>query len=157
MEVLRATRESKGDSKVVYPLLQQNLDKLDNIFADILRNWATAKFSEVEADVVESIAIHNILVISVTAFSNFLWATKQITSKLALQVMKRSITFAEIQQLATEEQTAFIEWYITAEKFVTFVILPPTSTADSELFIWQSTEDDLKNLKERKIPKINHK
>ncbi|MDE5070351.1 MAG: hypothetical protein O4806_00100, partial [Trichodesmium sp. St5_bin8] len=36
-EVLRATAESKGDSKVVYPLLQQNLDKLDDNFADILR------------------------------------------------------------------------------------------------------------------------
>ncbi len=58
------------------------------------------------------------------------------------------ITFGEIEQLATEEQTAFIEWYIMADKFVTFVILPPTSTADSELFIRQSTEDDLKNLVE---------
>ena len=57
MEVLRATAESKGDSKVVYPLLQQNLDKLDDNFADILRNWATAKFSEVEVDVAESIAL----------------------------------------------------------------------------------------------------
>jgi hypothetical protein len=57
-EVLWATLESKGDSKVVYPLLQQNLDKLDDNFADILRNWATAKFSEVEADVAEAIAIY---------------------------------------------------------------------------------------------------
>ena len=57
MEVLRATRQSKGDSKVVYPLLQQNLDKLDDNFADILRNWATNKFSKVEADVAEGIAL----------------------------------------------------------------------------------------------------
>ena len=53
-----ATRQSNGDSKAIYPLLQQNLDKLDDNFADILRNWATAKFSEVEADVAESIAIY---------------------------------------------------------------------------------------------------
>jgi hypothetical protein len=58
MEVLQATVGSNGDSKVVYPLLQQNLDKLDENFADILRNWATAKFSEVEADVAEYIAIY---------------------------------------------------------------------------------------------------
>ncbi|MEM1171480.1 MAG: tetratricopeptide repeat protein, partial [Cyanobacteria bacterium P01_H01_bin.35] len=57
MKVLRATEKSEGDSKVVYPLLQQNLDKLDNIFANTLRNWATAKFLEVELDVAESIAI----------------------------------------------------------------------------------------------------
>ncbi|MGB3510504.1 MAG: CHAT domain-containing tetratricopeptide repeat protein, partial [Microcoleaceae cyanobacterium] len=58
------------------------------------------------------------------------------------------MTFAEIEQLATEEQTAFIEWYITAEKFLAFVILPPTPTANSELFVWQSTEEDLENLEE---------
>ena len=57
MEVLLATRQSKGGSKVVYPLLQQNLDKLDENFADILRNWATTKFSEVEANVAEDIAL----------------------------------------------------------------------------------------------------
>ena len=57
-EVLLATRQSNGDSKAIYPLLQQNLDKLDDNFADILRNWATANFSEVEADVAKDIAIY---------------------------------------------------------------------------------------------------
>ncbi|NEP81183.1 MAG: CHAT domain-containing protein [Okeania sp. SIO3B3] len=55
MEVLRATAESKGDPEVVYPLLQANLDKLDDNFANILRNWATAKFSELEVDAVKFI------------------------------------------------------------------------------------------------------
>ncbi|NEP77361.1 MAG: tetratricopeptide repeat protein [Okeania sp. SIO3B3] len=58
MEVLQATQDSDGDSKVVYPLLQQNLNKLDNNFADILQNWATAKFLEVETYVAESIAAY---------------------------------------------------------------------------------------------------
>jgi hypothetical protein len=57
VQVLRVTAESKGDSKVIYPFLQQNLDKLDDNFADILRNWATAKCSEVEVDVAEGIAL----------------------------------------------------------------------------------------------------
>ncbi|MGD1808741.1 CHAT domain-containing protein [Dapis sp. BLCC M126] len=56
MNVLRATAESNDDPKVIYPLLQANLDKLDNNLADILLNWATAKFSEVETDPAESIA-----------------------------------------------------------------------------------------------------
>ena len=56
------------------------------------------------------------------------------------------ITFREIQQLATEQQTAIIEWYIMGEKFLAFTLVPPTSTAKSELFMWQSTEDDWKNL-----------
>ena len=58
------------------------------------------------------------------------------------------ITFREIQQLATEQQTAIIEWYIMGEKFLAFTLVPPTSTAKSELFMWQSTEDDRKNLQE---------
>ncbi|MDT9342257.1 tetratricopeptide repeat protein, partial [Trichodesmium erythraeum 21-75] len=67
MEVLQATAESNGDSKVVYPLLQQNLDKLDDHFAEILQNWATAKFSEVEADLAKDIAI------DIGEFSNLIW------------------------------------------------------------------------------------
>ncbi|MBS9772431.1 MAG: CHAT domain-containing protein, partial [Trichodesmium erythraeum GBRTRLIN201] len=58
------------------------------------------------------------------------------------------IAFREIQQLATEQQTAIIEWYIMGEKFLAFILVPPTSTATSELFMWQSTEDGLKNLQE---------
>ncbi len=64
IELLRAAAESMVDSKVVYPILEKNLDKLDNYFANILRNWATAKFSKEEADVAENIAInsgHNII------------------------------------------------------------------------------------------------
>ncbi|MDJ0554737.1 MAG: CHAT domain-containing protein [Microcoleaceae cyanobacterium MO_207.B10] len=47
-EVLRAIADSNGDPKVIYPLLQANLDKLDDNLAHILGNWATAKFSELE-------------------------------------------------------------------------------------------------------------
>merc|ERR1739838_986277 len=60
------------------------------------------------------------------------------------------ITFREIQQLATEQQTAIIEWYIMRDTFLAFTLVPPTSTAKSELFMWQSTQDDLKNLEEWK-------
>ncbi|MEB3219274.1 MAG: hypothetical protein VKN72_23990 [Nostocales cyanobacterium 94392] len=55
-EILRATSESNGDAEVVYPLFAANTDKLDGIFADILRRWATKKFEEAEADAAESIA-----------------------------------------------------------------------------------------------------
>ncbi|NES66872.1 MAG: tetratricopeptide repeat protein, partial [Okeania sp. SIO2D1] len=55
-EVLKATADSNGDSKVIYPLLQANLDKLDNNLADTLRNCATYTFSEVETDTAEYMA-----------------------------------------------------------------------------------------------------
>ncbi len=55
-EILQATAESNGDAQVVYPLFAANTDKLDVIFAEILRRWATNKFEEVETDEAESIA-----------------------------------------------------------------------------------------------------
>ncbi|GEM_PF-4953664 len=36
-QVLQATAESKGNPEVVYQLLQANLDKLDDKFAQFLR------------------------------------------------------------------------------------------------------------------------
>ncbi|NEO54949.1 MAG: CHAT domain-containing protein [Okeania sp. SIO3B5] len=55
-EALLATLCSNGDPKVIYPLLQANLEKLDDNLADILRNLATAKLSEVETETAELIA-----------------------------------------------------------------------------------------------------
>ncbi len=50
IEVLRATYESNGNPQVVYPLLQANLDKLDDKFAHVLRSWATATLPTVEPE-----------------------------------------------------------------------------------------------------------
>ncbi|WP_434222171.1 CHAT domain-containing protein [Limnospira platensis CENA597] len=56
LDVLQATQDSKGDAKVVYPLLEQNLDQLNENLADILRAWATAKFKEVPTETAAYIA-----------------------------------------------------------------------------------------------------
>src|SRR4028119_2005766 len=47
MEVLQATSESDVNPQVVSPILQQNIDKLNLRFAEILQAWATATFTEV--------------------------------------------------------------------------------------------------------------
>jgi len=47
-EVLRAIVKSHGDPKVVYPLLQQNLDKLDLTLAQILQIWGYQMLEKVE-------------------------------------------------------------------------------------------------------------
>ena len=59
IKVMVAISKSDGDAEVVYPLLAVNTDKLDDIFAELLRRWAINKFQEAEADatdVAESIA-----------------------------------------------------------------------------------------------------
>ncbi|MEG4076212.1 tetratricopeptide repeat protein [Microcoleus sp. Pol14C2] len=55
-EVLLAMIKSGGTPQVVYPILQQNFDKLDLQFAQILQAWTTSKFTEVASEQAASIA-----------------------------------------------------------------------------------------------------
>ncbi|MDJ1175614.1 tetratricopeptide repeat protein, partial [Roseofilum sp. BLCC_M114] len=48
--ILKVTLDSQGDPLAVYPLLQQNLDKLDLTLAQILRAWASQKLEQVEPE-----------------------------------------------------------------------------------------------------------
>jgi CHAT domain-containing protein/TPR repeat protein len=56
MEVVLAMIKSDGNPQVVYPILQQNFDKLDLQFAQILQAWTTSKFTEVASEKAASIA-----------------------------------------------------------------------------------------------------
>lgn len=56
IEALQITQDSKGDPQVVYPLLQENLDKLDNNLAKVLRDWATTRLISVNQETGRSIA-----------------------------------------------------------------------------------------------------
>jgi tetratricopeptide (TPR) repeat protein len=56
IEVLQATEESSADPQVVYPLLEANQDKLDENFANVLRDWLTATLPEVEPEQAYGIA-----------------------------------------------------------------------------------------------------
>ncbi|MDJ0772452.1 MAG: tetratricopeptide repeat protein [Mastigocoleus sp. MO_167.B18] len=49
-EVLWTIADSNKNVEVIYPLLAANTDKLDLIFADVLRDWATSKFAEANKD-----------------------------------------------------------------------------------------------------------
>ncbi len=57
LQVLQATKESRGNPQVVYPLLQGNLNLLDDNFAQVLKHLATATFSTIEADKADDIAL----------------------------------------------------------------------------------------------------
>ena len=55
-QVLQATEQSNGNPQVVYPLLQANLDKLDDNLAQLLQDWATATLLEVNPEQAKRIA-----------------------------------------------------------------------------------------------------
>ncbi|HEY9836200.1 MAG TPA: hypothetical protein V6D27_04835, partial [Vampirovibrionales bacterium] len=48
MDVLQATSDSEGNAAVVYPLLQQNLDKLEVKLAEILQDWVREVWEETD-------------------------------------------------------------------------------------------------------------
>lgn len=56
MQVLQAIAESDGDAQVVYGLLQANLDKLDYVFAQLMRRWAEQTLPDLEPEQARSLA-----------------------------------------------------------------------------------------------------
>ena len=56
LKVLQTTADSNGDSHAVYPLLQRNLDKLDDLLAGILQAWCSEILINVKSEEASYIA-----------------------------------------------------------------------------------------------------
>ncbi|MEH2457849.1 hypothetical protein [Nostoc sp.] len=56
LEILQATVDSNGDAQVIHPLLAANTDKLNDIFTQLLRRWATNTLAEAEPETATYIA-----------------------------------------------------------------------------------------------------
>ena len=56
LQVLQVIADGNRNPQIVYPLLQANLDKLDDNFASVLRSWASASLPEVEIGQAQNIA-----------------------------------------------------------------------------------------------------
>lgn len=55
-QVLQATHESKNDPEIIYPILQENLSKLDRGLAETLETWAISTLVEIKPEEAHSIA-----------------------------------------------------------------------------------------------------
>jgi CHAT domain-containing protein len=55
-DVLKATNKSNADPKIVYSILRENLDKIDDDCARVLRDWATSTLPRLERDIAWIIA-----------------------------------------------------------------------------------------------------
>ncbi|MDZ8237110.1 MAG: CHAT domain-containing protein [Nostoc sp. ChiQUE01a] len=103
-EILQATVDSKGDAQVIYPLLAANTDKLNHIFAELLRRWATNTLAEAEPDAATSIAA------DIVNFSNLI---QQFPLGSKASNMEIAITGYEIA-LTVYTKSAFPEnWAMT--------------------------------------------
>ncbi len=56
IQVLLVTEETEGNPEAVYPLLEKNIELIDNSFAEFLRNWAMDAISESTTEEAEDIA-----------------------------------------------------------------------------------------------------
>jgi len=66
---------------------------------------------------------------------------KPIDPEFALTQEVKGISYSEIQSL-TAENTAILQWYITDDRLLAFIITPESSTP----IVWQSSKADLKAL-----------
>ncbi|MEA5514472.1 CHAT domain-containing protein [Nodularia sp. UHCC 0506] len=67
LQVLQATADSKGDARVIDPLLEANQEKLDINFAQVLRSWADVTLAALE---IEKTRKNTVVVIG--NFSNYM-------------------------------------------------------------------------------------
>lgn len=56
LQVLEVIDDSEADPEVVYPILEANLDKINEDLAWVLQNWATETLAEVDSEETDSIA-----------------------------------------------------------------------------------------------------
>ncbi|MEB3827388.1 CHAT domain-containing protein [Phormidium sp. CCY1219] len=100
MQVLGRIVESDSNPSMIYPLLQQNLDKLDLNFAETLQKWAVQIFNEVESNKASVIA----LVISELANSiqNFPLGNRDDNLEIAITAYKIALTVLNRQTLPEE-------------------------------------------------------
>jgi len=91
--VLKATEDSRDNPQIVYPLLQAHLALLDDNFAVVLRNWATATLLEMELEQAKHTAINigNFSVL-ISDFPLGEWASNLEIAITAYKVVKTVFT-----------------------------------------------------------------
>jgi tetratricopeptide (TPR) repeat protein len=103
-EALRTTKYSQGNSQMVYLLLENNLDKLDDNFASLMGNWAKTKLSEVDNEIGFSI---------VKVISNFSNLIQQFSLGNRAVNLEIAITGYEIALATFSRKYYPVEWAMT--------------------------------------------
>ena len=88
-QVILVTVNSNGDKQLIYPFLAQNINKLDDIFAYILRHWRTVQLGKVRAHA-ESLA--QTILIFCNLIQEFPLGNKASNIEIAISGYKLSLT-----------------------------------------------------------------
>ena len=104
MELLQATAESNGNAQVIYPLLAKNTDKLDGVFAEILRRWGINTLRE--AEVAQKKYVGTVIILFCIRLSEFPLGNKARNMEIA-------ITGYELVLTVFTRQAFPYEWAMT--------------------------------------------
>ncbi len=92
-QVLQATHESKNNPQIIHPILQENLNKLDQGLVETLQTWATSTLKEIKLEEAHSIAV------DIVNFSNhiqeFPLGNKADNLEIAITGYKTALTVYE--------------------------------------------------------------
>ncbi|WP_392482487.1 CHAT domain-containing protein [Nostoc sp. C110] len=113
LDVLQATEETKGDAQVIYPLLEANTDKLNDIFAELLRLWAINTLAEAEPDAAADIAM--VIVTFSNRISDFPLGSK--ASNIEIAIAGYEITLTVYTRSAFPQQWAILQNNLGAAYF----------------------------------------
>jgi tetratricopeptide (TPR) repeat protein len=111
-DVLLSVDQNNGDSQVIYPLLRENLGLLNNDMVEVLRDWASSIFAEVEEDDKKSIAmvIGNFSVL----IGNFPLGNKAVNMELSIagyEILLEVFTVTESPEIWAQTQNNLASSY----------------------------------------------
>ena len=92
VEVLQATGDSRGNSQVVYPLLEKNIDKLNEVFKEVLHRRGTNFLEELKVDEAKCLYITAIIVLFSNLIGQFPLGNKASNMEIAITGYKVALT-----------------------------------------------------------------
>ncbi|MGD1809453.1 CHAT domain-containing protein [Dapis sp. BLCC M126] len=91
--ILQATHESKNNPQIIHPILQENLNKLDQGLVETLETWATSTLKEIKPEEADQIAL------DIVNFSNqvqdFSFGNKANNLEIAITGYQTALTVYE--------------------------------------------------------------
>ncbi len=107
IQLLQTIVDSNSDTQVIYPLLQRNVDKLNDQFAATMVSWANANLPNTEKETAQAIAA------AIGNLSNLLIQQFPFLSYRATNLVDIAITGYNIGLTVFEQETNSEQWAMT--------------------------------------------
>jgi len=99
MQVLQATQDSDGDPNVIYPMMRDNLNLINDNLAAIFQNWATENFSNLDSQEFR-FSLIKVLGTFSEAIANFSLGSRASNLEIAIAGYEVALTVCTRQEYA---------------------------------------------------------